>query len=254
MMLLDEPTITCAQCMHLPKIHIPKSHYSHRHQHSSWVVDSGASVHCVSDPSMLTSVYYKHPPVMIKVADNRTLHAHAVGTAILPLLDDHNRTHYITVHNVIYHPNFYTNLISVRRLWKDNRIMCLFDPHNYMKDTSTGMKYPISFDRQYISSHPNNILSTSIIDNDIIHARFAHASARRLDKLATRSIGFPKPSHIRTRIDPASCDACNAGAARRLPFSKHANFTKYTYFGACLSSDLCGPFPRSLDGYLYILM
>ena len=155
MMLLDEPTITCAQCLHLPKIHIPKSHESHRHRHSSWVVDSGASVHCVSDPSMLTSVYYKHPPVMIKVADNRTLHAHAVGTAILPLLDDHNRTHYITLHNVIYHPSFHANLISVRRLWKDNRIMCLFDPHNYMKDTSTGMKYTISFDRQYISSqHP----------------------------------------------------------------------------------------------------
>ena len=53
---------------------------------------------------------------MIKVADNRTLSAHAVGTAILPLLDDNNRTHFITLHNVIYHPNFNTYLISVRRL------------------------------------------------------------------------------------------------------------------------------------------
>jgi len=202
MMLLDDSTPICGHCMSLPKIHVPKSLKSHRHRHSYWVVDSGASVHCVSDPSMLASVYYKHPPVTIKVADNRTLNAHAVGTAILPLLDNHNRIHHVTLHNVIYHPNFHTNLISVRRLWKDNHIMCLFDPHNYMKDASTGTKFPISFDRQYISSHTNTILSTNLIDDDIIHSRFAHASARRLDKLATRCIGFPKPSHIRTRIDP----------------------------------------------------
>jgi len=131
--------------------------------------------------------------------------------------------------------------------------MCLFDPHNYMKDVSTGTKYPISYDRQYISSHTNNILSTHIIDNDIIHARFAHSSARRLDKLSTRCIGFPRPSHIRPHVDPFSCDACNAGGARRRPFNMHTNPRKYTYFGACLSSDLCGPFPKSLEGYFYIL-
>ena len=28
---------------------------------------------------------------------------------------------------------------------------------------------------------------------------------------------------------------------------------KYTYFGAKLSSDLCGPFPKSIDGHIYIL-
>ena len=26
-----------------------------------------------------------------------------------------------------------------------------------------------------------------------------------------------------------------------------------TYFGAKLSSDLCGPFPKSIDGHIYIL-
>ena len=117
-------------------------------------------MHCVSDPSLLASVYYKHPPVVIKVADNRTLHAHAVGTATLPLTGTNGKTHYVTLHNVIYHPNFHTNLISVRRLWQDNNIMCLFDPVNYTKDALTGIQFPISFDRQYyISSHLNLVLS-----------------------------------------------------------------------------------------------
>jgi len=53
--------------------------------------------------------------------------------------------------------------------------------------------------------------------------------------------------------DPTSCDACNAGGSRRKPFAKRTNHT-YTYFGERLSSDLCGPFPKSVDGgYTYML-
>ena len=88
----------CTRCMSLTQHHIHRN----RHKRHSWVIDSGASVHCVSDHSLLTSVYYKHHPVLVKVADNRTLHAHAVGTAILPLVDQHNRTHSVTLLNVIY--------------------------------------------------------------------------------------------------------------------------------------------------------
>ena len=128
-MLLTSSAPSCTHCMSLNNQCMPHKP-NKRH---SWVIDSGASVHCISDPSLLTSVYSKHPPVLIKVADNRTLHAHAIGTAILPLVDQHNRTHHVTLHNVIYHPNFHTNLISVRRLWRDNHIMCRFDPHNCKK-------------------------------------------------------------------------------------------------------------------------
>ena len=224
-----------------------------RHKRCSWVIDSGASVHCVSDPSLLTSVYYKHHPVLIKVADNRTLRAHAVGTAILPLLDQHDKTHHVTLHNVIYHPNFHTNLLSVRRLWHDNNIMCRFDPHNYMQEATTGIRFPITFDKQYLSTHTTYIASLRVVDDDIIHSRFAHASERRLNQLATRCVGFPKPSNARISLEPTSCDACSAGGARRLPFHPHPNPTKYSYFGARLSSDLCGPFPSSIEGYRYML-
>ena len=101
-----------------------------------------------------------------------------------------------------------------------------------------------------MSSH---ISAVRIVDDDIIHARFSHASARRLDKLATRSIGFPKSLHDKISHEPTSCDACDAGAARRLPFPSHTNPNKYVYFGARMSSDLCGPFPKSIVNYVYIL-
>ena len=245
MILLTPNAPACSKCMSIAHHRI----HHHKSKHHKWVIDSGASVHCICDPSLLTSIHYKHPPVVIKVADNRTLSAQAVGTVILPLHDTHGRTHHITLHNVIYHPNFHTNLLSVRRLWLDNHIMCRFDPHNYLHDSS-GVRFPIAYDKQYISSHVSSI---RIVDDDIIHARFSHASARRLDKLATRSLGFPKSQHDRISHDPTSCDACNAGAARRRPFSSHNIPNKYTYFGARLSSDLCGPFPKSLDNSIYML-
>jgi len=200
MILLSALTPMCARCMSLA----PHRMSSLKRKPKYWVIDSGASVHCVSDPSLLTSVYYKHPPVLIKVADNRTLHAHAVGTAVLPLLDNRGKTHLVTLHNVIYHPNFHTNLVSVRRLWQDNNITCLFDPHNFMQDISTGVKFPISFDKQYISSHLSLVLSTRVVDDDILHARFGHSSARRLTKLATRCLGFPKLADSHTHVDPTA--------------------------------------------------
>ena len=182
-----------------------RMHNNTRKRHN-WVIDSGASVHCISDPSLLTSVYYKHPPVIIKVADNRTLHAHMVGTAILPLVDQHNRTHHITLHNVIHHPNFHTNLISVRHLWRDNHIMCRFDPHNTMLDSSTNTRFPITFDKQqYISSDISYVSSLRLIDDDILHSRFAHSSERRLNQLATRCVGFPEPTHTKISHEPTSC-------------------------------------------------
>ena len=192
MMMLTSSASSCTRCMSL----------SHRMSHNArrrhnWVIDSGASVHCISDPSLLTSVYYKHPPVLIKVVDNRTLRAHAVGTAILPLVDRHDRTHHITLHNVIYyHPDFHTNLISVRRLWRDNNIMCRFDPHNYMEDAFSGVKFPITFNRQYICILASYVSSLRTIDSDILHSRFAHASERQLNQLATRCIGFPNHDRI----------------------------------------------------------
>jgi hypothetical protein len=72
----------------------------------SWVVDSGATIHCVNDFSLLTSVYADHDPINIKVADKRTLRAHAIGTAVVNMIDDKGKTHQITLHNVVYHPDF----------------------------------------------------------------------------------------------------------------------------------------------------
>ena len=163
-------------------------------------------MHCGSDPSILASVYYKHPPVLIKVVDNRTLNAHAVGTVILPLVAQHNREHHITLHNVII-PTF-TLTSLVRRLWRYNLITFLFDPHNFMQEASIGVRVPITFDRQCVSSYVSYVSSLCVADDDIPHSRFAHATEGRLNQLPI--IGFPKLSRTRISLEPIPCDAFNA--------------------------------------------
>ena len=91
-----------------------------------WIIDSGATVHCVNDFSLLTSVYTDHDPVHIKVADKRVIRASAVGTAIVSMADNNGCKHQVTLHNVVYHPSFQSNLLSVRRLWRDNRMSAKF--------------------------------------------------------------------------------------------------------------------------------
>ena len=90
------------------------------------------------------------------------------------------------------------------------------------------------------------------IDMNVIHARFNHCGAHRLRKLfnVTTGLGDP-PTHSRPH-DPSTCPACLEGGHKRKPFAKRRSHD-YTYFGERLSSDLCGPFPKSVDGFTYAL-
>ena len=241
---------------HSEHIHNTHTHAAMMNDHNKrkksklkhWIVDSGATIHCVGDRSLLTHVYSHHAPVNIKVADNRVVTAHAVGSAVVKLIDKDGKTHDITIHNVVYHPAFGdNNLLSVRRLWRHNRISAHFKSTNYLKCSNSGTKFPILYNKHFTAP----VAYATTIDTDLLHARFGHSSERRIKKLIDRSLNFPKHSNW-TIHDPTSCDACNAGGARRKPFPKrHGN--PFTYFGERLSSDICGPFPKSIQGHRYLL-
>ena len=224
----------------------PNTDDKRKRKRTTWTVDSGATVHCVGDRSLLTSEYSDHAPVNIKVADNRVITAHAVGTALIRMRDSNGKYHEVTLHNVVYHP-LLSNLMSVRRLWRDNHIAARFGDHNVLKCKHSGAK----FNFEYATSYTTQTAHTVKLDDDVLHSRFGHVSSRRLNKLRERSINFPR-AHGSLNHDPSSCDACQSGGARRKPFAKRES-NPYTYFGERLSSDLCGPFPKSIGGHRYLL-
>ena len=216
----------------------------------TYCVDSGASVHCINDASMFDHVYAHHPPVKVTVANKQVLTATKIGTVKVNLTNQHNKPRTITLHNVVYHPNFSENLLSVRRLWKDSRMSTTFEGSNYFKDKSTGDKYKFQSTQSGYELHAYATILTE--DPQLLHSRFGHCSERRLNKLRDRSINFPHTDpHASIKHDPLDCDACQAGGMRKRPFSKRPK-GRYTYFGEKLSSDLC-MFPKSIQGYKYVL-
>jgi transposase InsO family protein len=229
------------------------SAHKHKRVRVDWVVDSGATVHCVSDRSILTSEYVDADAVYIKVADKRIIKAHAVGTAVVSMIDHNGYRHQVTLHNVVYHPQFGSNLLSVRRLWKDNRLTTRFEGKNYLKCKHTSARFYFKYDKQY-KCHTVNAATKVLkpkVDADIIHSRYGHSSVRRIAKMYDRCKRMPTCDDL-TKHDPSKCPACLAGASKRKPFPKRET-NPYKYFGQKLSSDLCGPFPKSIDGYYYML-
>jgi hypothetical protein len=212
-----------------------------------FTVDSGATVHCVGDKKLFDNIY-KGAKVKLRVADNRVVVSHAVGDVTVRMMDESGVFSEVTLHNVVYHPHFKDNLLSVHRLWHDSRIGVRFEDRNHLKCMRTGRNFRFRFDGGY---RIHVAKSVSILDSESIHRRFGHCSEARLKKMAGRCNGFPKVpagfSH-----DPTSCDSCLAGGSKRKPFHKRTS-QHFTYFGERLSSDLCGSFPKSIRGCRYAL-
>ena len=215
-----------------------------------YTVDSGASVHCINDRSMFDTVYMDHPPVRIMVANKQLLQAKTVGTVKLTMNDTHGKPHDITLHNVVYHPAFSENLLSVHRLWKDSRISTRFAGENMFVDKANNTRFKFEHITHGYQAVAHK--ATVSITPQLLHSRFGHCSERRLNQMRDRSINFPLNSHMpNIQHDPSTCDACQQGGMKRKPWGKRPK-GKYTYFGEKLSSDLCS-FPKSLQGYKYVL-
>jgi hypothetical protein len=71
-----------------------------------FTVDSGATVHCVKDKSLLATID-PSKRVQLKVADGRVVTSDAIGTAPVKLLNSTTgRLEEIILHNVVYHTSF----------------------------------------------------------------------------------------------------------------------------------------------------
>ena len=218
-----------------------------RKKRKQFVIDSGASVHCVNDMSLFETIYENHPEVRITVANKQVLVAQAVGTVRVPMTATDGSKHDVVLHNVVYHPHFHTNLLSVKRLWKDSRMSTKFASKNVFKDVHTGRKFMFE---QTSVGYSTTFSATKSLSPEVIHSRFGHCGVRRIRMMRERCEGFPHDGEIPDH-DPSNCDACKMGASRAKHFVSKSG-REYTYFGEKLSSDLCGPMPKSIEGYKYM--
>jgi hypothetical protein len=78
---------------------------------SDWILDGGASDHCVSNLDLLTNVRTLSPPHYIKTANGMST-CNSKGTAVIQISPDHT----LTLHEVLYVPDFQVNLLSVYKI------------------------------------------------------------------------------------------------------------------------------------------
>ena len=87
-------------------------------------------------------------------------------------------------------------------------------------------------------------------DADLLHARLGHFSASRINSaLHNNDSGiFGSIKH-----DSTNCEACMLNRTKKVRPKESSTGTVYSHFGQRISSDTCGPFPESPNGFLYAI-
>ena len=98
-------------------------------------MDSGATAHMTAHPGNLTSSTPVHTPTRITVGNGSSLPITHIGSTSFP-----STSTPITMSNVLVSPELVTNLVSVRRLTRENPLIVEFDGVGFsVKDARTRM-------------------------------------------------------------------------------------------------------------------
>ena len=211
----------------------------------NFVPDSGCSRHCINDKSLFTRIYRHNPNINVRTASKHVVPVTAVGEVVLHMLAEDGSPYDVVLTNCLYVPSFHTNLLSIKQLWRENRIKTKFGERDYFKLRSGVRLY---FDDTSTREHNVALRAAHGVPYDTIHKRLGHCGAQRLRLAASRSSGLDE---LHGYIAPRDCDACEQGGKsflrpekyrpRRAKQSPATNDTRkqYTYFGERISSDLC---------------
>ena len=110
----------------------PQTRSTKRKRRHRSIVDSGATIHCIKDKSLFTFLDTSRH-VNVRVANNNTIRSEGVGDCAIKLRASNGADHTIILHNCVYSPRFCDNLISTRRLWRDNKISTKLGDTCYFK-------------------------------------------------------------------------------------------------------------------------
>ena len=220
---------------------------------NAFILDTGATIHCVNDKSLFESIDENKNEIKVTVANGEKLNISTQGSIRISLVDTRGKAHSYMLHNVCYHPRFKENLISVGRLWDDTKIQCTFGSECILHDTCNGFKFDATRDEK---RHYRVALTEGSTPSPFawtLHNRLGHCSVRRIKLLFENTIGVDTSS-VSTLRDNAfhDCVACRAGKSVKKPVQtenernkkvkRSANSEgvseepKYTYFGQLLSS------------------
>lgn len=242
-----------------------------------WVIDCGATKHCVPYTGDLSRVNCTRPNVWVRVANGTLIKATAMGEASVPVAST-NGPRNLHLSNVLVVPGLSQRLFSCKHGFEKDGISTHLN-NALVLALPSGERVPFSIQRnQYIVGMSQDPVSAALVasgdgpDAHRIHARLGHFSQTRVRAAANRSIGWPGADLSTYQHDRLSCPDCLAYAPRKA-FKRSATgksvhapgdrgieqpitpADQKVRFGERVSSDLCGPFPVSeLSNFTYAII
>ena len=227
---------------------------------TNWIVDCGATKHCTPSRTDLFNVTDANPNAVVRVGNGKTLKVEAIGTVKLEM-----RTRKVSkrkgktkvekgielmeLSNFYVVPEMKCRLISSDWAWRHDNIGTHLNNDCYLRLPS-GAQVP--FARNSTDSH-YRVASACVAsdltadDSELLHASLGHFSSARIN-LAKHDgyTGLGGYKH-----DPSTCEACLANKRKKSVPKKSTSGRVFTFFGECVCSDVCGPFPESPQGFVY---
>ncbi|KAL4591437.1 hypothetical protein LXL04_004402 [Taraxacum kok-saghyz] len=203
----------------------------------TWVVDSGANQHMTKIDSCLTD--------LMDVSDLKLRVGHPNGSfANISKIGNLKISDTITLHDVLFVPDFDVNLMSVHKLTRDNRFQVVFDENQVVFQDSQSNKIVGTGNENnglyYLNSTSSNFFykSNFSVVNCFVskvrwHNRLGHPADQALNCLKQKL-------DLKIENDSKPCEVCHKAKQVREPFplSDHS----VTNLGDLIHLDVWGPY------------
>ena len=224
---------------------------------SDIIIDCGATKHCTPHASQLDAITDRNPNRSMRVGNGSTVPVTAIGTMSLqvPTIWHERRKKKVSVRtgmetmklsNVMVVPGMHCRLFSCRWAYEHDGITTHLNGDQHLRLPS-GSRVPFKNSSKHYIVEGALGAEDDMTDDDasLAHARLGHFSVARINSALGHDGLKAHTFH--------DCEACKLNGARK-PRPKVASApTVYSYFGERVSSDTCGPFPPSPQGYTYAI-
>jgi hypothetical protein len=235
---------------------LPRRNAGRTRKHKRYVLDSGATVTVINNPSLFKTVEKYKPGTRVQVANKSFVEVELIGTIEISLCDRDGNKHIFLLSNVHYSPHFSTNLLSTDELWRQHRLSTHLCDESYLD--FYGVQLPIhrSPNREY-EIRAFGVQHMQVLPAELWHKRFMHVGNDALRKMQCCV-------QMSGKFDSTTCDACLRGGAKKLPYGytprrarTDQSFRKpnnFKAFGERIASDLCDMEVLGTDGERYAII
>jgi hypothetical protein len=208
---------------------------------STWLIDSGASIHITGDPHCFVDIQTLQHPVIVRIANGKELISTKIGTVEIFHQGDK-----ILVKNVHFIPDCKQNLLSCKQMLKDGKTLRMTKDACYISDGTQELVVSAVNGLYYLNS-PADVYTTIIDQPDSTRSLTLQEAHEILGHVNMRTLrNMIKLRKLKWKIQDTPgvdkpCSGCLLGKmSRQIPKERIVK-QEYSKAGDLVSADLWGP-------------